>query len=89
MVATDDGGRVTLAVISQKLDDIIRRLERMERCVESLDARMQAVERAAAIRDQQIANLAEDVERLQNRDFWGTFGAGLAAVVAGVIGWFK
>lgn len=90
MEAQDNGnGRVTLAKIDAKLDEIFRRLGSIETKMELFENRLHCDELEASKREMRLKAVEEDVERLTNRDAAGTIAATMAAIIAGVIAWFK
>jgi hypothetical protein len=86
MSADDSNGRVTLAVLSYKLDNLTALLEKQNAREERNEGRITALETGAATHTQQIKDVCGDVERLQSKDTWGTVVTGFLAVLAGIFG---
>lgn len=84
-----DNGRVTLAVLGTKLDEVLRRLERFETCNADHEKRLSTIEQVSYRREEQIANLREDVQAVKQRDVFGSITTGLIGGIAGLIAWFK
>mgnify|MGYP000860173514 CR=1 FL=1 len=90
MDTADNGnGRVTLAILGQKVDEVLRRMDEDNRSRREHEQRINVLEQGAATRSQQIKDICEDVDRLESRDTFGSIISGLLAIVAGFIGWFK
>ena len=87
--AANDNGKVTLALIGQKLDMLIRSVDKLEERLAQQNGHVSCLEREGVKREERIAELRQDVDRLNNRDIWGTIGAGMAAAVAAIIAWFR
>lgn len=81
--ADDNGnGRVTMAVISTKLDAVISRLDQMN----DLPARVAVIEKEQCISAEEIDKLRGEHDRLKTEQrAWGAVNT-LAAVVAGILG---
>jgi hypothetical protein len=92
----DGNGRVTLALVVQKVDIVLtvqqeilsairshdNRLSLLERCTDVQGTRIQHIERDAA-------ELEKSVDSIKTQDKWGTIGTGIAATVAGIIAIFR
>lgn len=89
MTGDESNGRVTLAVISTKLDAIAERLDTALDCISDHDKRLREVEGTTKVNLTKIQNISEDVDRLQNKDTAGTILTSLLALGSGVIAWFK
>lgn len=83
-----DNGKVSIAVLNTKLDNIIATLSHIEKEIEEHNTRMLALEQSSGRREEQINNLRTVISHLQNRDTIGTVGTGLLAVLAGIIALF-
>lgn len=99
-MADDGNGRVTMAVIGAKLDQVIATLERACREQEEARGRIIVLEERLAARishtdsvhtamRSEIDGISKDVDRLGARDLFGSIGVSLLALGAGVIGWLK
>lgn len=89
--ATDDNGngRITLAVLGEKLDTIIKRLDNYDRRCEDQDRRMNALEIGQAQRQTQIVNLSDDVKTLKAKsDAWNA-GNSILGAAASLLALFK
>ena len=83
-----DNGKVSIAVLNTKLDNIIATLSHIEKEIEEHNTRMLALEQSSGRREEQINNLRTVISHLQNRDTIGTVGTGLLAVLSGIIALF-
>lgn len=81
-------GRITLAVLGQKIDEVLRRLDCIDDAISEHDRRVSEMERSDARRDEQVHALADDVSRLQTRDAAGTVMSSLLALAAGIVALF-
>lgn len=100
-MADDNGnGRITMAVIGAKLDQVIATLDRACREQEEAHERIVILEQrlaAEVMRAQtehgvfrrDIDGVAGSVEKLRARDMFGSVGASLLALAAGAVGWLK
>jgi multidrug resistance efflux pump len=87
MDAADSNGKVTLAVLGGKIDEILRRLDRMEACQErqaaAHEARLNSLEQGQATRIQQLHALEHDVEALEVKsERWSIINSGLGVIAA-------
>ena len=86
----DNGnGRITMAIIGEKLDAILRRLDKIDDRCERHETRMSCLEIGQTRRETQIVNLKEDVDGLQKKSDAWNFGNTVASMVAGLIAVFK
>ena len=91
--ADNGNGRVTIALLGQKVDDLTALIREMRedyrRNHEAHEARIRELESGSVKRTEQITGLSDDVKALKERDAWGNVTTGIMAVVAGAVGWFK
>ena len=86
----DNGnGRITLALIGQKLDHIIEIQRDTNACMQRHEGRISCLEQGQARREEQIGTLKEEVTGLRSRDTTGNWVTGAMAMIAGAIGIFK
>ena len=87
---TDDNGngRVTLAIIGTKLDNIADRLEDICSRADGHDYRLRTLENGQVARQEQIAFIKDDVSNLKRKyESWSllnSVGAGIAAILGGI-----
>jgi hypothetical protein len=93
---TDGNGRVTLALIGQKLDMVIMKIDDLSACYRDHGERIALLDRKTDVHAERIKGCGDDVTALEaqvdhinTRDRWGTVGTGIAAVVAGIVAIFK
>lgn len=89
MTPTGDNSRVTMAVLSTKLDMVLAKLDRLDSSLEELDRRLNHVEHQEAAREVEIENLKESIKTVKQRDFWGSLLSSILAVIAGIVGYSK
>ena len=81
-----DNGRVTLAVVAQKVDEVLRRIDRIDHACERYDTRIGALETGQAERRTQVNDIRNDVIALERKaEGWNllnSLGAGVAAILA-------
>jgi len=93
---TDGNGRVTLALIGQKLDMVIEKIDDLSDCYKAHNERISLLERTVDVRGERIKNIEDDVvsleasvDSIKTSDRWGTIGTGIAATIAGIIAIFR
>jgi hypothetical protein len=84
---SNGNGRVTLAKLEGKIDEILRRLDRMESTQErhtiEVDRRINCLETGQATRIQQLHALEHDVEALEVKsERWSIINSGLGVIAA-------
>jgi Tfp pilus assembly protein PilN len=88
-----DNGRVTLALLGQKLDAFIETQQRqnalLEKHIIDSDLRFRALEIKQVEQAKDITQLDETVDRLQTRDIAGTVAGVVTGIIAGFIAWFR
>jgi len=81
-----DNGRVTLAVVAQKVDEVLRRMDRIDHACERYDMRIGVLETGQAERRTQVGDIRNDVDALEKKaESWNllnSLGAGVAAILA-------
>jgi hypothetical protein len=87
--ADNGNGRITLALIGQKLDHIIEIQRDTNACIQRHEGRLSTLEQGQAQRIEQIHTLKEEVTGLRARDTTGNWVTGAMAMIAGLIGVFK
>jgi len=92
----DGNGRVTLALIGQKLDMVIDKIDDLTDCYKAHNERISLLERGGDVRSERIKSIEDDVtalegsvDKIKTSDRWGTIGTGIAATVAGIIAIFR
>ena len=86
----DNGnGRITLALVVQKLDTVIEKMDELSGCYKDHALRLALVERCQSVDNERIKNIQGSVDILNKRDGWGTVGTSIAVIIAGMIAWFK
>jgi hypothetical protein len=92
----DGNGRVTLALLCQKIDTVIEKLDDLSACYRDHNTRIGLLERTQDVHAERIKGCDEDVtaltaqvDHINTRDRWGTVGTGIAAMVAGIVAIFK
>ena len=78
MPDTDDG-RITLAVLSTKLDRVLEDLHAIKACQTTDHDKLALLE--ATARDNK-----SEIDRLRNRDTAGTVVTGIGAIIAAILG---
>jgi hypothetical protein len=82
---TDGNGRVTMALLGSKLDNLAglleRHLQREERC----EARITALEIGQGERKMQIAQIQDDIRAAKSRDTAGNFLTGIITFVGAIV----
>lgn len=87
MLEGDNGnGRVTLALLGQKLDQVIQAQNEIKTALEKQGGRIGILENGAATKVEQIRQLAGDVDNLKARDAWGTGITGALSAIAMILG---
>jgi Tfp pilus assembly protein PilN len=88
-----DNGRVTLALLGQKLDTFIEAQNRqnalLERHIIESETRFRTLDIKQAEQAKDITQLDETVDRLQARDIAGTVAGVVTGIIAGFIAWFR
>lgn len=84
---SNGNGRVTLAKLEGKIDEILRRLDRMEtnheRHTMEIDRRLNCLETGQATRIQQLHTLEDDVAALEIKsERWSIINSGLGVIAA-------
>ena len=84
---SNGNGRVTLAKLEGKIDEILRRLDRMEtnheRHTMEIDRRLNGLETGQATRIQQLHTLEDDVAALEIKsERWSIINSGLGVIAA-------
>ncbi len=84
---SNGNGRVTLAKLEGKIDEILRRLDRMEtnqeRQAAAHEARLNSLEQGQATRIQQLHTLEDDVAALEIKsERWSIINSGLGVIAA-------
>ena len=84
---SNGNGRVTLAKLEGKIDEILRRLDRMESTQErhtiEVDRRINCLETGQATRVQQLRTLEDDVEALEKKsENWSIINSALGIIAA-------
>jgi len=89
MSDTPDGnGRVTLALLGAKLDDIIHRLDRMENNFDYQEKRIGLLELGQVERQTQIRSICSDISALEKKsENWSMLNS-IVAVIAGILAAF-
>ena len=87
--ADNGNGRVTLAVLGAKSDEILRRLDNIDKCQQDHEKRLSTIEQVSAKREEQITNLKEDISNVRSRDNAGTIAGIVTGIIAGVYAFFK
>jgi hypothetical protein len=83
MDAADSNGKVTLAVLGGKMDEILRILARIERTVDEHGTRIGSLEQGQATRVQQLRTLENDVETLEKKsENWSIINSALGIIAA-------
>jgi hypothetical protein len=92
----DGNGRITLALLGQKIDQVGEKIDNLALCYKDHSDRISLLERGFDVRGERLKNVENDVTTLEtdvsyinNRDRWGTIGTSIAVIVAGIIAWFK
>lgn len=88
-MAEDSNGRVTMAILNTKLDNVISRLDEFKTNHIDHEKRLSRLEQTSERRSEEIENLEDDVKNLKTRGFLGDGIAAVLAVIAGLIGWLK
>ena len=82
----DGNGRVTLAILSTKLDAIIEELKKIDGCNQRQDDRIRGLEDTAITNKTKIEGLGEDVKGLKNRDtITGIVAVVFSSIVTAVV----
>jgi len=85
----DGNGRVTLALVVQKVDIVLSVQQEILSAIRGHDNRLSLLERCTDVHGTRIQHIETDVETLNKRDGWSTFGTSVAVIIAGMIAWFK
>lgn len=85
----DGNGKVTMAVLGSKLDEVLRRMDRFDACTDRHDGRLSLLEQGQSARINQIATLRADVDALEKKsETWSVLNS-IGALVAGVLAAFS
>lgn len=86
MAAQEGEQRVTLALLAQKLDQALERLDRIDKKQD--EAAKTQIEQALKLvtLDTTVCTQGKEIEKLRERDSAGNIITGAMAIVAGVIG---
>lgn len=84
---TDDNGngRVTMALLGAKLDQVLAELKEIKQCQRDDHDRLGKVESRAETNREALDALREKVEGIDTRDRWWNGGNSVAALIAGAI----
>lgn len=82
-----------MALLGQKMDTLSQLMsefiKEQKEIHAAIEKRFHDDEMAAQGRETRLTSAEEDIDSLKSKDTWGTIGAGVAAIIAGLIGWFK
>ena len=79
-------GRVTLAVVAQKVDEVLRRMDRIDHACERYDTRIGALETGQAERRTQVGDIRNDIDALEKKaESWNLLNS-VGVAIAGVLG---
>jgi len=95
--ADNSNGRVTLAVLGAKSDEILRRLDNIDKCQQDHEKRLATIEQVSAKREEQVKTLQDatkehdaEIEGLKSSDRkWGVASGFIAAIIGGLVSFFK
>lgn len=84
---TDDNGngRVTMAVLATKLDQVLAELKEIKQCQQADHDRIGKLESRAEANREGLGALREKVDGMDSRDRWWNGGNSIAALIAGAI----
>jgi hypothetical protein len=93
---TDGNGRVTLALLGERMDTVIGLQKQMIANQGKHDERLSLLERCQDVHGERIKTACDDigeleksVDSIKTSDRWGTIGTGIAATIAGIIAIFR
>lgn len=82
----DGNGKITMAVLGQKMDEVLRRLDSIERNLCGHDIRINQLEIGQSERRTSISDMKNDIANLEKKsESWSLINT-LGAIVAGIIG---
>jgi len=82
----DSNGRVTMALLGAKLDQVLAELKEIKQCQQGDHDRLGKVESRAEANREALGALREKVEGIDTRDRWWNGANTFAALIAGAIG---
>lgn len=86
--APDGNGKVTMALLGAKMDEIIHRLDRMENNFDFTEKRIGLLELGQVERQTQIRSICGDISALEKKsENWSMLNS-IVAVIAGLLALF-
>lgn len=84
----DGNGRVTLALLGQKIDNVLEAVHEIKRCSEQHSTRIVALEVGQGERKTQIDNIKQDVSALEKKsESWSVMNT-VGVLIASILGLF-
>lgn len=88
--AATDNNRVTVAVLGEKIDNLIAEVrtdrEQMREFIGKCDTTFTQLTTGAAVREQRLNELEDDIETLETNDKRWNLGLIIGTIVAGILG---